>query len=237
MRRARSLTALALVLALAGCVDTGTSVPAPDADQRRELAAQLAAATAASATSEGQRVCYGWRLTNGTSLVAQGSSLGDNVPAYSDENFCPRWVEVRASIDYAPESSESSDRAFIGVETSSGFEDAGSIRDGLTRFNLDEGAFIDDPAWAIARAAMTLPLLTAEAGGVRPAATPSATPAAAPSAIDPPGNDLWRDRWVFAAVAAGLVLFAGLLVIGGVRRLRRERRQGRPAAPRQVTRV
>jgi hypothetical protein len=210
-------------LGLAGC-STDTSVPAPEAEQRRETAAQLARATAE------QDICYGWRLdsANGGSPVSRGSNLGDGIAVDSDPQRCPAWVEVRASVSYVPDSSESEDSATVGVQTSPGLSIGPTIEASLSRFGIDEQAFVDDPGWAVAHAALVLPLLTAEAGAAEPAATPTAPATAASRALPDPGNDFWRDRWVFVLVAAGLVLLAGLFVTIGVVAGRRQRVPAQP---------
>jgi hypothetical protein len=221
---ARTVAAAAagLTLGLTGC-SSDLSVTAPDAEQRRQTASQLAWA------AESQEICFGWELDSGWSAapVSRGSNLGENVPVDSDTTRCPRWVEVRARVNYVSGSSESEDSATVQVQTSPDLSVGSRIEAGLRRFGLDEKAFVDNPALAVSRAALALPLLTAESGAAEPAATPPAS-AATPPALESAGADFWRDRWVFVLVAAGLVLVAGLfLTVGFVQR----RKQRRPAGP------
>jgi hypothetical protein len=217
---ARTAAAL-LALGLSACgADPSTATVS---EQRREIASQLAKATAV------QRVCYGWLLDagyGGTPPV-RGSNLGENVPVDSDPQRCASWVEVRATVHYVPDSSESEDSASFDVLTSSNLTVGPSIEADLGRFGVDEQVFIDDPDWAIARAALALPLLTAEAGAADPAPAPSTPTTATPRALADPGNDFWRDRWVFVLVATGLVLFAAVFLTVGIVAGRRQRRPAR----------
>lgn len=209
-KRALAAGACLLALGLAGC-SGDTSVAAPDAEERQQIAAQLAKATQA------QGVCYGWMLEGGLDSVSRGSNLGDNVAVDTDPRRCPKWVEVRAWVTYPPESSESDDSATVQVETSPDLDVGPMIKTSLDRFGLNEAAFIDDPALAISRAALALPLLTAESGAAEPAPAPSAPASAAPTALDQAGNDFWRDRWIYLTVGAGLLSLAGLFVVIGIR--------------------
>jgi hypothetical protein len=226
VRRLALAGAAVVTLGLAACT-TGDS-PTSVAEQRREVAAQLAKASAA------QGVCYGWLLEagyGGTPPV-RGSNLGETVPVDSDPQRCPSWVEIRATVRYVSESSELEDSASFDVLTSSNLTVGPSIQTNLGRFGVDEQVFIDDPDWAIARAALALPLLTTEAGGADPAPTPSTPTTATPRALADPGSDFWRDRWVFVLVAIGLGLFAILFATVGIvsaRRLRLRRQQRRLA--------
>lgn len=219
-RTAGLLAAAGLAVGLAACSDGGgLTVPVPTAEQRSELVAQLAQA------SKAQGICYGWRLEGTGGALSQGSNLGDDVPVDS-ESTCRSWVEVRASVSYVSDSSEAEDSAYFEVATSPELTIADQLRDGLSRFGVDEDAFVDDPALAISVAALSLPLLTAESGAAKPAPTPSAAPAAQPRALEQAGGDFWRDRWVFVLVTAGIVVVAGLTTVMGllVRRRRSPRR-------------
>ncbi|QDY11373.1 hypothetical protein FJK98_00755 [Micromonospora sp. HM134] len=206
----------------------GTAVPAPAADERADTVPLLAQA----ATSQG--ICYGWRLEKSyDSTVSVGSNLGDGV-AVSEDARCPRWVEARARITYTAESSESSDSAYVTVVGSPDLApaDLASVQAGLTRFGLEEDVFVDDPGWAICRAAVALPLLVAEAGVASPAPTPTADPGATAAPLPDAGSDFWRDRWGSLLAAAGLLLVAALLLtVGFVQRGRQ-----RAAAPAGRTR-
>jgi hypothetical protein len=216
--------AAALVLGLAGCSSGGGGVDPSTAEGRRETATQLARATQA------QKLCFGWHLTEGSTgnVVSQGSNLGDGKPASADAGRCPRWVEVRAAYYYTAESSESDDYAAFDVQTSPDLTVGPAIRRNMDRFGLTEQSFVDDPTWAISRAALALPLLAAEAGAAEPASPPSA-PAANPRALEPAGSDFWRDRTVFVAFAAlALALAVLALVVGLVQRARLRRRRVAP---------
>ncbi|MFI9642737.1 hypothetical protein ACIG87_22200 [Micromonospora sp. NPDC051925] len=189
----------------------GTTVPAPAADERADTVPILAQATAS------QGICYGWRLEESyDSAVSVGSNLGDGVPVGEDAR-CPRWVEVRARINYTSESSESEDSAYVSVAGSPDLAaaDLASVQAGLTRFGLEDDVFIDDPGWAVCRAAVALPLLVAEAGVAPPAATPPADPDATAAPLPDAGSDFWRDRWGTLLATAGLLLAAALLLTVG----------------------
>jgi len=204
-----------LGLGTAGCAGD-ISVPVPEAQARQETVTQLAKATQA------QGICYGWQLDGGGGTpLTRGSNLGDNVAI--DPQRCPRWVEVRATVNWVAESSEAEDTASVQVRTSPDLNVGPTIEGNLGRFGLDDQAFIDDPAWAIARAALALPLLTAESGAARPAPVPPVPAGAPPPGLPDGGNDLWRDRWVFLVVAVGLLLAAVVLVAIGLVRGRRQR--------------
>lgn len=211
----------------AGSYDGSTAVPAPSVTERADTVAILRRAT------EQQNVCYGWRLSDsGRTVVSAGSNLGDGVPVDSDPTRCPRWVEVVADVVYTSESSESEDSASVWVESTVGVSSF-AFDDGLKRLGLDDGVFIDDPGWAITRAAVSLPLLMAEQGKAPAASVSTAAPAAAPSPLPNPGSDLWRDRWGYLVTGAVLLLFTALLVTIG---LAQRRRQHRPIrVPKQNT--
>ncbi|WP_405114880.1 hypothetical protein OG559_11035 [Micromonospora sp. NBC_01405] len=223
------IVALVTVVVVGGCIGVGvlngdsggTTVPAPAADERADTVPILAQA----ATSQG--ICYGWRLESYYgSVVSVGSNLGDGV-AVVDNPACPRWVEVTAEVRYTSESSESSDSASLYVKGSTDMAraDLYAVKNGLQRFGLDDGAFVDDPGWAVCRAAVALPLLMAEAGMAEPAATPAAVPGAAVAPLPDVGSDFWRDRWGWLLATAGLLLVAALLFTVGFVRRSRQRAQ------------
>ncbi|MER7888952.1 hypothetical protein ABTX15_03915 [Micromonospora sp. NPDC094482] len=235
--KAVAIGAVVLVLGgvcLAGALaddDGGTTVLPPIATERADTVPILKRAT------DAQGICYGWRLTDGSAVVNVGSSLGDGVPAEGDPR-CPRWVQVAAEITYTAESSESEDSALVDVEGSADLDrsDLSTVRTGLARFGLTEDAFLDDPGWAVTRAAVSLPLLVAEVGAASPAPAAAATPASTPTPLPDAGNDLWRDRWGYLLTAVGLLLLTALLVTVGLVQRRRQRRPptatATPATPR-----
>jgi hypothetical protein len=213
-----ALTILAAALA-AGCSadDGDTTVPGPEPASRQAVVAELARASAA------QGICYGWQLADRAVPVSRGSNLGESTPVDADPERCRRWVEVRAVVYYEDESSEAEDSATVDVVASPGVELTGAVTSWLNRFDLTDQAFVDDPALAISRAALALPLLVTEAGVAPPPPTPSAPPPDALPTLDDAGNDFWRDRWGFVVAAAALLLVGGLLLTIGLitRRARR----------------
>ncbi|RKR89115.1 hypothetical protein BDK92_3452 [Micromonospora pisi] len=188
----------------------GTAVPPPEAAERADTVVLLEDAYRA------QGVCYGWHLQGGlVPRVSVGSNLGDGVDVESDPTRCRRWVKVVADVTYTSESSESNDYASFWV-TSSGDFPGIDYDTGLTRLGLSPDAFIDDPGWAVCRAAVFLPLLVAEAGAA-PAVPVRAEPSAAPTpmSLPDPGDDFWRDRWGYLVGAGGLFgITVVLLTVG-----------------------
>ncbi|PZF86951.1 hypothetical protein C1I99_28300 [Micromonospora deserti] len=219
------VVAVAVVAGVLGADDDSTLVPPPTATERADTVPLLARAAAT------QGICYGWRLEDGLDVVSVGSNLGDGV-AVADDPRCPRWAQVVADITYTAESSEANDYASVRIEGSADLErlDLITVDSGLDRFGLTEDAFLDDPGWAVTRAAVSLPLLLAETGAVSPAPVATAAPAAAPSPLPDAGSDLWRDRWGYFLGAAGLLLVTALLVTVGLV-LRRRQRTQRAAGP------
>ncbi|MET7965861.1 hypothetical protein [Micromonospora sp. NPDC005305] len=225
---------LAVALVVAGCVAVGvlntggdTTVPAPAADERADSVAVL------QRTSAEQGLCYGWELVDyydyGAAPRNVGSNLGDGV-AVEENPGCPRWVQVTANIGYVSESSESNDFARIEVTGSPDIDSADlwQVESGLGRLGLTEDVFVDDPGWAVTRAAVMLPLLAVEAGLAEPADTP--VPAAAsPSPLPDAGSDYLRDRWGWLLATVGLLLLAALFVTVGVVQRRRQLRVVVPA--------
>ena len=230
-KKATWTTWLVIAALVAPCVLIGifngsdsTDVPAPAADERAGTVPLLQAA------ADSQGICYGWRLSDYSTEIDVGSNLGDRV-AVGDDPRCPRWLEVSAVVRYTSSSSESSDSASVSIDGSSDIEpaDLWTVARGLDRFGLDSDTFVDDPGWAITRAATVLPLLATEAGLADPAAAPTAAPTAAPSPLPAAGNDLWRDRWGWLLATVGLFLFAALLISVGVVQRRRQLRGVVPA--------
>ncbi|WP_107077379.1 hypothetical protein, partial [Micromonospora sp. MH33] len=224
---------LTIGLVVAGCVAAGvlnndgnTTVPAPAGDERADSVAIL------QRTSAEQGLCYGWELVDYYDYGAPlnvGSNLGDGV-AVEENPGCPRWVQVTANVGYVSESSESNDFARIQVTGSPDIDSADlwQVERGLERLGLTEDVFVDDPGWAVTRAAVMLPLLAVEAGLAEPADTP--VPAAAsPSPLPDAGSDYLRDRWGWLLATVGLLLLAALFVTVGVVQRRRTTAPGRGA--------
>ncbi|MFG1675208.1 hypothetical protein [Micromonospora sp. NPDC049282] len=206
--------------------DGDTDVPAPTTEQRTATVPLLASAF------EGQGICYGWVLYDWSTEISAGSNLGDRVPVRDDPR-CPRWIEVSAVVRYTSSSSESQDSASVGVVGSADIEHADlyPIAAGLSRFGLDEDAFVDEPGWAITRATTVLPLLAAEVGLTDPAPIVAAPATGTPAPLPSAGNDLLRDRQGWLLTAAGLLVVAALFTAVGVRQRRRATAPGRGAAP------
>ncbi|MGN9811880.1 hypothetical protein ACTMSW_21285 [Micromonospora sp. BQ11] len=208
--------------------DDGTDVRPPTATERTDTVPILRKAF------ESQGVCYGWRLGDGyggAEVVSVGSNLGDGIPAAGDPR-CPRWVEVVADVTYYSDSSEAEDRASVSLEGSTDFTatDLLLVERGLERFDLTPDAFVDDPGWAVTRAAVTLPLLVAEREKATFAPVDTAAPAAPPAALPNVGNDVWRDRWGWLVGAAAMLLVTALLVTVGLVQRRRQRAVPAPRA-------
>ncbi|MDQ7903825.1 hypothetical protein RB614_04740 [Phytohabitans sp. ZYX-F-186] len=213
------LAAVGVWLAVAPpSLDGGTTVPAPDGEMGAQTAAQLAKASAA------QGVCYGWQLRSGGTSVSRGSNLGAGTAVDSDPARCPRWVEVQASVTWTSSASEAPDSAWVTV-AAQGVAPPPESR--LDRFGITDGAFVDEPDWAVCQAALALPLLLAETGAVPPA--PVATAGAAAGPAPEAGSDFWRDRWPFAVGAAVLLALAALTVAIGWFERKHERTRARPA--------
>ncbi|BCB90257.1 hypothetical protein [Phytohabitans suffuscus] len=200
--------------------DSGTVVPAPDAEMAVATSDQLARAASA------QGVCYGWRLESYSTGTSVGSNLGSGVAI--DPSRCPKWVEVRADVMWTSSSSEAADSATVTI-ASSGVPAPPSSR--LDRFGLTGSAFVDEPDWAICQAALALPLLVAESGAVPPA--PAVTAGAAAGPAPDAGSDFWRDRWPYVLGAAILLALGALIVVIGwfERKHERTRPKGRRGRP------
>ncbi|MCM0675349.1 hypothetical protein NCC78_11715 [Micromonospora phytophila] len=206
--------------------DDSTVVPPPTATERSDTVPLLRKAR------DSQGVCYGWRLEDGQgATVSVGSNLGDGVTV-TDNPQCPRWLQVVGNVSYTPESSESEDSAYVSVDGSGEFEgtDLLTMDQGLARLGITDEALLDDPGWAVTRAAVSLPLLVAERGLASAAPVVTAAPATPPAPLPDAGSDLWRDRWGHLVAAAGLLLLTALLVTVGVVQRRRQRRAEAPQA-------
>ncbi|MFD6718161.1 hypothetical protein AMK25_04410 [Micromonospora sp. TSRI0369] len=199
--------------------DSDTSVPAPTADERSGTVPILKAAT------DSQGICYGWRLSTRWDDVSVGSNHGDGVPVPGAPG-CTRWIEVTTMVRYSSMTSENDeDSVVVSIEGSDDitYADLAAIETGLSRFGLDPDAFLDDPGWAVTRAATILPLLAAERGLAGPAAAPTAAPSTAAAPLPDAGNDFWRDRWIYVLSSFGLFLLAALFIAVGVRQRRNHR--------------
>lgn len=217
-------------LVLAGCVLAGvldgggdTTVPAPAADERADSVAIL------QRTSAEQGICYGWQLVDYYDYDAPrdvGSNLGAGV-AVEENPACPRWLQVTANVGYVSESSESNDFARIQVTGSPEIDpaDLGQVERGLARLGLSEDVFVDDPGWAVTRAAVMLPLLAVEAGLAEPADIPLPV-AGSPAPLPAAGSDYLRDRWGWLLATVGLFLLAALFITVGVAQRRRAAGRG-----------
>ncbi|MFD0785792.1 hypothetical protein ACFQZ8_17960, partial [Micromonospora azadirachtae] len=139
--------------------DDDLAVSPPTVTERADTVPILQQAAAA------QGICYGWTLQAGADVVSAGSNLGEGVVVEGDPR-CPRWVRVVADVTYVPETSESNDYAYVTVEGSADLDQSRllAVDAGLERFGLTEDAFLDEPGWAVTRAAVSLALLLAEAG-------------------------------------------------------------------------
>lgn len=218
------LTGSCVAGALSG--DDGLAVTPPTATERTDTVPILQRA------ADVQGICYGWTLQAGTDVVSAGSNLGEGVGVEGDPR-CPRWVRVVADVTYVSESSESNDYAYVTVEGSADLDQSQllAVDAGLERFGLTEDAFLDEPGWAVTRAAVSLPLLLAEAGGAVPVPVATTTPTGPPPPSLPgAGNDLWRDRSGYLLAAGGMLLLTVLLVTVGLVQRRRERRAAVPPA-------
>ncbi|HEX6967573.1 MAG TPA: hypothetical protein VF174_01915 [Micromonosporaceae bacterium] len=216
-RSTRNGVILAIILASVALAVTGVilgssddlAVPGPDPTEAADTVTVLRRA------AQEQGICYGWELANWSEVVDVGSNLGSGVAVDSDPVRCPRWVKVIANIRYTAESSESEDSATVWVESTEGATAGFPHR--LAGLGLDEATFIDEPGWAVTRAAVTLPLLMVEAGLAPAGAVSTQTPEAVPSPSPLPeaGSDLWRDRWGYLVTGALLLLTTVLFVSVG----------------------
>lgn len=204
-----AVIAVAVICLTAYCSsrDSGDAV-AVDQTDAQTVAADLARASSAHG------VCYGWQLLDSATLVSSGSNLGVGVNAADNPDRCPKYIEVRGTYHYYPDSSESEDYATYSIASNLGGGYAKLDPAGLERLGAGTGRLLADPPTAILDAAEALPLLAQEAGlvtGVVP--EPSAT--GTPVPIEEGGSDFFRDRWVLLLVTGVLLLGAvGTLVLG-----------------------
>ncbi len=207
-----------VVTACAPTEDNSLVVPPPTATEQNDTVALLRDA------AEQQNICYGWELEQGDGdVVSAGSNLGVGISVV-DHPQCPRWLRVAATVDYTPQSSEVEDFARVVVEGSPEFiSDLFELETSLSRFGLDGAAFLEEPGWAVTRAAVSLPLLVVERGVASPEPVVTSAPVAAPSPLPAAGSDLWRERSGWLIGATGMVLIAVLLVVVGLIQRRRQR--------------
>ncbi|HEX5598274.1 MAG TPA: hypothetical protein VFX61_20000 [Micromonosporaceae bacterium] len=208
-----------------------TTVPAPETTQSADTVEILRKA------AEAQGVCYGWQLNDSSSVVSAGSNLGDGRSVTDDPTSCPRWVEVSANIVYTSAESEIDDYATFRVMGSADLTDVTSIalEGGLRRLGIDESAFVEDPGWAVTRAAVLLPLLMAEQGEAPVVPVSTDSPAAEPSPLPAAGSDMWRDRSGYLLAGAAMLLLTALLAgIGGWQWQRERQRAALAPAPRRT---
>lgn len=209
-----------------------TAIPAPAPADRDAIVAELARA------ADAQRICYGWRLSDvAGAVVSQGSNLGAEVAVDSDSGRCPRWVELRATVGWTPEWSESEDWATRELVGSADLAAALPDETALDRVGATEKALIDDPAEAVLLGVLAVPLLVAERGIAPPVPPRTSVATPDPAALTDPGSDFWRDRGVSVAIAIGLIVVAGGVVGVGwwatrraakARQARRREPGGRP---------
>ncbi|WP_018254821.1 hypothetical protein [Salinispora mooreana] len=207
------------VAAVALTEENSLVVPPPTATEQNDTVALLRDA------AEQQDICYGWELEQWDGeIVSAGSNLGAGISVVGHPQ-CPRWLRVAATVEYTPESSEVEDFAAVAVEGSSEFtyDHLLGLAAGLSRFGLDEAAFLQEPGWAVTRAAVSLPLLVVERGVASPEPLVTSAPVAAPSPPPAAGSDLWRERSGWLIGATGMMLIGVLLVAVGLVQWRRRR--------------
>lgn len=194
---------------------TAIDVAPPTATERNDTVAILRDA------AERQGICYGWQLQRKYGeVVSIGSNHGDGVSV--SKVGCARWLRVTATVDYTSENSESEDYVDVAVEGSYEFiDDSPDLTTGLSRFGLTEAAFVEEPGWAVTRAAVSLPLLAVEIGAASPEPMVTTAPTGVPTPLPAAGSDLWRDRSGWLIGATGLLLIAVLLVVVGLVQRRR----------------
>jgi hypothetical protein len=188
--------------------DGSTVVPAPDAVDRAATVRELDRA----ATAQG--ICYGWQLAGSGLPASVGSNLGDGVSVTSSPDACPRWIEVRARVEWTPASSEAEDSSSVEVVSSDSLE-RGISAEALQRFGLDHRTFVDDPGDAVLQAVTVLPLLAAENG------LATAVPSAAPTGPVPTDaadladsqRDFWRQRLWMVLASGIMLLVAGVIAV------------------------
>ncbi len=230
-RVARALVGAVAVIVLGGCGigDNSTTVPPPTTQQSADTVEVLQR----SAAEHG--ICYGWKLIGNGSTLSAGSNLGEGI-LVSESSRCPRWLEVSATVIYTSSSSEFEDSASVTVSSNGGISSEQDAYPWLSRFGLDKAVFIDDPGWAITRAATLLPLLAVEEGYVTPGpavAPTAAEPTAAPSNLPSAGNDFLRDRWGYLLAAFVVLASAAALIATGIWQRASQRRTAAQAAARR----
>ncbi|UJW31364.1 hypothetical protein L3Q67_40295 [Saccharothrix sp. AJ9571] len=115
-------------------------------------------------------ICFGYNLEDGSTKKSQvGSSRGPGVPA----NTCPRWLETRVAVGYTSDSSESLDAVSVQVEGSPDFRRSTFPRqEDFARLGVNAPSLVEDPVGGTGHAALGLPLLMIESGGLEAVPTP-----------------------------------------------------------------
>lgn len=195
-----------------------------EAADRVELAQSLAEAT------EESGVCFGYRLTLGSTLEVL-SNAGPNRGPDQARDCQEGRVELQVSIVYTAESSEAEDSASFRVLTDvPGLTGSAATRRLRDLSGVDEGDLLgEDDDLALRNATAALPLLL---DGATPAELPApSTTAATPNGdrlTGSPASDWIRAHGLGIGVAVALLVLAlVLLVVGLVGR----RQSGQPKRP------
>ncbi|MER7007091.1 hypothetical protein ABT297_29190 [Dactylosporangium sp. NPDC000555] len=187
--------------------DSGDAVAVDEAGAQT-VAADLARASAVHG------ICYGWQLLDSTTPVSSGSNLGVGVRVTDSPERCPKFVEVRGTYHYYPNSSDLEDYAQYNIVSNIG-RSTRIDPAGLERLGVGANRLLDDPAAVILDAAEALPLLALEAGAAEgPVPGPSAT--GTPLPVREGGSDFLRDRWVLLVISGSFLLAAALTVVLGL---------------------
>jgi hypothetical protein len=195
--------------------DSGDTVTVEPTDAQAVVADLARASTA-------HGVCYGWQLLDSSTPVSSGSNLGVGVKVADDPVKCPKYVEVRGTYHYYPDSSESEDYATYSIASNL----SGGPRldpGGLDRLGAGTSRLLDDPPNAILDAAEALPLLAQEVGLVT-GTVPEPSATGSPVPVEEGGSDFLRDRWVLLLVTGVFLLAAVTTLILGILSSRRIKR-------------
>jgi hypothetical protein len=148
-------------------------------------------------------VCFGWRLTDGsTGRVQVGSSAGPGIAA---DTCSQRWVEVRIVVAYTSDSDPTGDAADIDVQAAPDWNwDSPLTTSDFTALGITASALVDDPVSVTGHAAMALPLLLVEHGVLPPADADAQAPSAPPATPLPPADESGFPGSVVLLVVLGL---------------------------------